>query len=212
MKKTRTKKLIENSTHTSTNRNYKDGVFTTLFNDEEKICELYNALKDTDEYKASDIQIRTLENAPYKLYKDDLAFSVAGRFVILTEHQSTPSANMPIRMLIRMLIYIARVYERLLDKKLIYGSSLFKIPRPELYVFYNGLEEWGDNLTMKLSDAYSGYGEKTSRVGVSEDGVSEDGALKCGVTGCDDIDEFLEVKVKVININPKKHAAILERS
>lgn len=110
MLKTRTKKLTENSTYAITNRNYKDGVFTTLFNDKEKICELYSALKDTDEYKSSDIQIQTLENAIYKLYKDDLAFSVGDRFVILSEHQSTPSENMPIR----MLIYIARGYERIL--------------------------------------------------------------------------------------------------
>lgn len=166
-----------------TNRNYKDGVFTSLFSDEEKICELYNALKDTDKYKASDIQIQTLENALYKLYKDDLAFSVGDSFVILTEHQSTPCENMPIR----MLIYIARVYERLLDKRIVYGNTMVKIPTPELYVLYNGLEEWGDNLTLKLSDAFA-----------ANEGDSEN--------------QFLEVRVKVININLQKHNAVLDKS
>lgn len=83
------------------------------------------------------------------------------------------------------------------SKKLIYGSSLFKIPRPELYVLYNGLAEWGNDLTLKLSDAY--LDSKSCDFGAE--------ALKEY-----DSEEFLEVKVKVININPQKHAAILEKS
>lgn len=86
-------------------------MFITLFHDKKKICELYNALKDTDEYKERDIELQTLEKALYKLHRDDLAFSVDKKLVILVEHQSTPSKNLPIR----MLIYIARVYEKYWD-------------------------------------------------------------------------------------------------
>lgn len=63
MKPTYTADIDESDPVTITNRAYRDGVFTTLFGDKNKICELYNALHDTDRYKETDIEIHTLQKA-----------------------------------------------------------------------------------------------------------------------------------------------------
>lgn len=183
----KTKQNITNSKGvTITNRTYKDGVFTQLFHEKSKICELYNAIHNTDKYKEADITIQTLSQALYKLYKDDLAFMVDNKFVILIEHQSTPSQNLPIR----MLIYLARVYEILLDIKPVYSDILVKIPCPELYVLYNGEKDWPEEFTLKLSDAF-----------LLDEKIEPTEQFR-----------FLELNVKVININLEKHSQILENS
>jgi hypothetical protein len=73
----------------------------------------------------------------------------------MIEHQSTPCENMPIR----LLIYIARVFEKLfnIDRKLkqaIYRTKLLKIPKPEFYVLYNGKGEFPERKDLRLSDAF----------------------------------------------------------
>jgi hypothetical protein len=73
----------------------------------------------------------------------------------MIEHQSTPCENMPIR----LLIYIARVFEKLfnIDRKLkqaIYRTKLLKIPKPEFYVLYNGKSEFPERKDLRLSDAF----------------------------------------------------------
>ena len=41
-----------------------------------------------------------------------LAFTVAGKLVIVIEHQSAINENMPLR----LLLYVARIYEKLVAK------------------------------------------------------------------------------------------------
>jgi len=81
---------------------------------------------------------------------NDLAFVIEGRLVVLIEHQSTVCHNMPLR----LLLYIARVYERLADREAMYRSKLIKLPRPEFYVLYNGSAPMPEKMTMRLSDAF----------------------------------------------------------
>ena len=76
---------------------YKDGVFRRLFNDKEKILELYNALTGENYPPDTDVKIVTLDNAVFGDMKDDLSFMIEDRFIILTEHQSTINPNMPVR-------------------------------------------------------------------------------------------------------------------
>jgi hypothetical protein len=45
------------------NREYKDSVFTLLFNDKKRLLELYNAVNGTSFSNADDIEINTLQNA-----------------------------------------------------------------------------------------------------------------------------------------------------
>ena len=122
----------------NSNRKYKDGVFTKLFHDKEKIIELYNALEGTEYDESTMVEIKTLENVLYGLYKNDMAFVIDNKFVVLVEHQSTICNNMPLR----MLLYLSRVYERTVDIGTVYCMKQIKIPCPELYVLYNGVDEY----------------------------------------------------------------------
>lgn len=58
--------------------------------------------------------------------------------------------NMPLR----ALGYISCEYERLIEKRNLYSRRLIKIPTPEFYVFYNGVEEQPLTQELKISDAF----------------------------------------------------------
>ena len=137
-------------------RTYKDGIFRTLFNDEEKLLELYNAISGSDYPKGTPVQIVTLDNVIFKGIKNDLAFVIDDKFIILAEQQSTLSPNFPLR----MLCYLAEEYKKLVYSKKIYSKRLIEIPTPELYVFYNGQEDAPVEWEMKLSDAFKGKCDK----------------------------------------------------
>lgn len=134
----------------SVNRNYKDGIFRSVFQNKDDLLDLYNALSGSNYPKGTEIEIVTLDNIIFNGIKNDLAFIVAERFVILTEQQSTMSPNFPLR----LFCYLAKVYETLTRSSDIYSSKLIKIPTPELYVFYNGERDAPLEQTMKLSDAF----------------------------------------------------------
>lgn len=131
-------------------RNYKDGIFRSLFNDENALLELYSALSGKEYPKGTPIEIVTLDNVIFNEIKDDLAFIVDNRFIILTEHQSTLCPNIPVR----VFCYLAKEYEKIISKSSIFSTTLKKIPTPELYMFYNGTDEMPQEWEMKLSDAF----------------------------------------------------------
>ncbi|MDO4546405.1 MAG: Rpn family recombination-promoting nuclease/putative transposase [Bacillota bacterium] len=160
-------------------KTYQDGIFRTLFNDEEKLLELYNALSGSNYPKGTKIEIITLEDSIFGDLKNDLAFIIDGKLIILIEHQSTINPNMPVR----MFVYLAKQYEELVFSKGIYSKYRVKLPAPELYVFYNGMEEQPLEQELKLSDSF---------------------AQKCGKIA-------VEVVVRVINVNYEKGAEILKR-
>ncbi len=84
---------------------------------------------------------------------------------------------------LRSSIYFGRTVERLIEAKDIYKNKLIKIPTPEFYVFYNGTKEQPPEQILQLSDSYL---EKTES-------------------------PMLELKVKMININPSAGHPILDR-
>ena len=55
-------------------RNYKDTVFRMLFNDRERLLELYNALNGTMHDNPEELKVTTLENAVYMNIKNDISF------------------------------------------------------------------------------------------------------------------------------------------
>ena len=84
---------------------------------------------------------------------------------------------------LRMLMYLGRAYEKIVPTKDRYKRELVKILTPEFYVFYNGKAELPKEEILKLSDSFKMNEEKI----------------------------FLELKVRVININlNKKHKIIQE--
>ena len=131
------------------NRKYKDTEFRILFSDKEHLLSLYNAVSGKTYTDPEQLQIVTPENAVYMGMKNDLAFIIDTN-LFLYEHQSTYSANMPLR----DLFYIASEYQKLVDKKSLYSSKLQKIPAPKFLVFYNGTEEMEDSRTEYLSAAF----------------------------------------------------------
>ena len=55
---------------------------------------------------------------------------------------------------LRFLQYIARLYEKLQSPTDRYLRKLSKIPTPEFYVFYNGVEDYPNTTVLKLSNAF----------------------------------------------------------
>jgi rubrerythrin len=158
------------------NARYKDSVFSFLFSDPYVLRELYCALEGVSLPPDTPIDINTLQDVLFMGQLNDVSFTVDNRLVILIEHQSTINPNMPLR----LLVYVARIYEKIVDRKKKYQSKLEKIPEPQFIVLYNGLQPYPDHAVLKLSDAY-------------KDAAALKGA---GLAG-----PMLELEVQVYNIN-----------
>ena len=120
-----------------------------LFSDKKNLLSLYNAINRTEYDDPEKLQTVTLENAIYMGMKNDLAF-IIDMNLFLYEHQSTYNPNIPLR----DLFYISAEYQKLVDRKSLYSSSLQKIPAPYFIVFYNGTEKQEEYWENSLSDAY----------------------------------------------------------
>ena len=164
------------------NRKYKDSVFVDLFSEDEKAKEnflsLYNALHGTNLQLSCPVENIRLDNIMYMNIVNDVSCLVDNKIIVLAEHQSTINENMPIR----FLQYIARLYEKLQTPADRYLRKLSKIPTPEFYVFYNGVEDYPETITLKLSNAFITKSEQVP----------------------------LELTVQVLNINKDKGNKILK--
>jgi hypothetical protein len=149
--------------------------------------ELYGALRGFPLDPGIPITINTLEGILFMERINDISFVVGNQIVVLLEHQSSINPNMALR----LLMYIARVYEKIIGDKTIYSTRRISIPRPEFYVLYNGLEGYADETVLKLSDAFEDAGVF---------GVTEESGIA------------LEVRVKVYNINQGHNEGLLKRS
>jgi predicted transposase/invertase (TIGR01784 family) len=132
------------------NREYKDSVFTLLFNDEKILAEVYGGITGRKIAPDVKIEIKTLKNILTNGVFNDVAFVMEDRLVVLIEHQSTINGNMPLR----MLLYIAEIYNRLSKDKDLYSQYIFAIPRPEFIVLYNGVKDVPDKQVLRLSDMF----------------------------------------------------------
>ncbi|MCL2198812.1 MAG: Rpn family recombination-promoting nuclease/putative transposase [Defluviitaleaceae bacterium] len=164
---------------------HKNNAFITLFSDPARLIKLYNALTGSDLPLTTPIDIVTLENVLYNILRNDIAFVIDGKLVILIEHQSTINNNMPLR----ILVYMARILEKLIENESIYREKLLKIPRPDFVVLYNGEAPFPDEKTLRLSDAFM----------FAPEGI----AAKLG--------GMLELTVRVVNVNEGRNAEILQR-
>ena len=137
---------------TKVNRKYKDRLFRMVFSDRAALLALYNAVSGNSCTDPDEVEIVTLDDVIYMGMKNDAAFLIDD-ILNLYEHQSTQNPNMPLR----GMFYIANEYRRYLDefRLNIFGSSLVRLPLPQYYVFYNGLEEEPDRVELKISDAFS---------------------------------------------------------
>jgi predicted transposase/invertase (TIGR01784 family) len=139
-----------------------------------------NAIEGKNYPKGTAVTINTLEDALFMERINDVSFLLDERLIVLIEHQTTLSENFPLR----MLLYIGRLYEKILENDNIYRQRLIKIPKPDFIVLYNGDAEYPDRAELRLSDAFKEA----------------------------DIPELLELTVRVYNINRGRNKEILQRS
>ena len=111
-------------------RSYKDSLFRMLFQEPRQLLDLFNAVNGTDYQNPQDLEIVTLEKAIY--------------------------LNMPLR----ILLYAAREYQKLIKDDSLYASALLKLPTPHFVVFYNGERDMPERTVLRLSDAYEKPAEK----------------------------------------------------
>ena len=130
------------------------------------------------------IEINTLEEILFMDMMNDISFTIDDKIVVLTEHQSSICENAPLR----LLLYIARVYEKIIDKNALYRQKLMKIPAPEFIVLYNGKSDFPDEKELRLSDAFMEMPDNPEKYG------------------------GLELTVRVLNINPGHNRDIVGRS
>ena len=137
----------------SVNRKFKDGLFRFVFGqNKSNLLSLYNALNGTSYDREEDLTVTTLEDVIYVKHKNDISMLLEGT-LNLYEHQSTFSPNMPLR----GLFYFADLYRQMIpDGEVLYGSRLFKIPKPRYVVFYNGIDKRleKDVVKLRLPDAF----------------------------------------------------------
>ena len=141
--------MEESRTNHASNREIKASVFTTYFSDPKNAAQLYSAL-DGVPATPEDIRYTTLEGVLFMARKNDMAFTVKNKVLVISEHQSTVNNNMPLR----DVIYYGRTMERLVEPDAVYQRKLIHIPTPAFYVFYNGDETFPKEKFLRLSDAY----------------------------------------------------------
>ena len=169
-----------------TNTKYKSSVFSFLFSDPDTLRELYCALEDVTLPADMAVTINTLDDVLFMDRVNDISFEIGGKLVVLIEHQSTINPNMALR----LLLYIGRVYEKIIRDKRIYSTKKIPVPQPEFFVLYNGLAPYPDENYLRLSEAF----ESTKPLGLPEKETPS-----------------LELVVRVININKGKNEAVAGR-
>ena len=175
------------ATDQNVNKKHKNSVFSKLFGNPEALRELYSAIEGVDVPPDAVIAINTLSDVLFMKQINDLSFTIDDRIVVLVEHQSTINNNVPVR----LLMYIARVYEKILDREKLYQKKLVKIPAPEFFVLYNGDEEFPDHKELRLSTAFKNIE-----------------GLKLSGNSC----LPLELAVQVYNINRGRNPDMLAKS
>ena len=169
------------------NKKHKDSVFSLLFSNPEILRELYSAIEGIPLPEDIPIDINTLTDVLFRKQINDISFTIDDRLVVLVEHQSTISENLPLR----FLQYIGRVYEKIIDSKKRYQTKLVKIPKPDFIVLYNGKFPCPDYRELKLSDAFKST---------------------TGLQAARNLNIPLELTAKVYNINPGHNEAMLKKS
>ena len=168
------------------NKKYKASVFSSIFSDADALRELYSAIAGVSLPDGVPVEVNTLSDVLFMEQINDISFTIDNRLVVLIEHQSTINQNMPLR----LLLYIAHVYEKIIDYKKLYKTKRMEIPTPEFIVLYNGKAAYPDRQTLRLSDSFK-----------DAEGLREYKEIIS-----------LEVVVQVYNINKGHNPELLGRS
>ena len=130
-------------------RIYKDSLFRDIFNDRRRLQRIYKALTGRL-VTLKDIKITTLRGTFFEDIKNDVSFMAGSHHIVLMEHQSTLSENIPLR----MLWYIAKLYRQKVNPDAPYKKARVPLPVPHFFMFYNGTTAAPEKWMMRLSDAF----------------------------------------------------------
>ena len=129
--------IAREQSQTKGKRAAKATVFTHLFSEPEYRLQLARALHpEMKDLTVKDITLLTLTNVLLDKLYNDLGLLVGNKLLVLVEAQATWSVNI----LIRLLLYLAEMYKRLVKEKKwdLYGTKALPLPEPEFYVIYTG--------------------------------------------------------------------------
>ena len=165
------------------NKKYKDSVFVDLFYEDESAEENEIALYNAlhDEPLPEGTKIRKIRVENVLYMNFKNDISFDVGGKLIVFGEHQSTINE--NMPLRNLLYIGRAYEQLVPVEDRYKKKQVKLPKPEFYTFYNGEVPWAKEKELRLSDAYEESGGE----------------------------EMLDLKVKMININPDQHHEILEK-
>ena len=115
------------------NKQYRNSVFCSYFNEPERLLSLCNAVLETNYTDIAKLNINTLEGMFFDDQKNDISCTIENHFLVLVEHQTSVNENMPFR----CLSYVAELLNKLVtDKQKIYRKALIKFPSPKFFVLY----------------------------------------------------------------------------
>ena len=165
------------------NTQHKDRLFCYLFGSEQNkawTLNLYNAVNRSAYTDPDQIRITTIKDVLYMSMHNDVSFMITNE-MCMYEHQSTWNPNVPLR----MLQYAAGLYEKEIRRRDSnkYSGRIVPLPVPRLMVFYNGIAEQPDEITIRLSDAFPAEKRDESDI---------------------------EVRVRMININHGHNPQVME--
>ena len=112
------------------NREYKNSLFTEIFNNEKEALALYNSIANSHYDLDSDVQIKTLPDVFYRGLKNDVALKVKDKLIVFFEHQSSYDPNIAFR----MLLYCANVYKGLVPDGALHSGKKLALHYPEFYL------------------------------------------------------------------------------
>ena len=130
-------------------RTYKDSLFCSRFSNPEDLAALHELISGRPT-APSDITINTLKDALFSNMRNDISYLVGQKFMVLTEEQSSLNQNMPLR----MLMYVAMLYRRMLKDTDFFKESYVPLPAPEFYELYCGTKEQPLISKLRLSNSF----------------------------------------------------------
>ena len=132
-------------------RDYKASLFTSYFSEVPNLIGLHKAITGED-VTADKIKLTTLDEAIMSSIKNDLSYDIGNAKMVLAEHQTTESENIPIR----MFLYLAELFKR--DKKIsskaLYHKKRIPLKMPIFEELYNGFDDVPLISEQHLSDAF----------------------------------------------------------
>ena len=122
--------------------------FRALYKDKKRAKELCEATSGKIYPENAEVLLCNLEDSLFIRY-NDMGVAVDKQLLVLCEHQSTINGNIPYR----LLEYVVFTYGMwFVNRMLLYGEELVKIPTPKFYMLYNGEKELEED-TLNLSSA-----------------------------------------------------------